>query len=143
MGFGDCAHRVDETTAVVRIGWRDRLILVTGQNTRFIRVCLEIHDLAIAKYAAGRERDLDFNKVLARHTMVNRAVLEHSLNATSLDSRTRDEIAKRIQRISAYQATAPEMVAKTGRPQTVSFTPTMQLEGAPGSRSGSERRRPW
>jgi hypothetical protein len=55
--FGYYAHGVDETTAVLPEGWRDRLILVTGENTRYIRGwCLEIHDLAIAKYAAGRER---------------------------------------------------------------------------------------
>jgi len=66
--FGYYAHGVDETTAVLPKGWRDRLILVTGQNARFIRSwCLEIHDLAIAKYAAGREKDLDFTR--APHVM--------------------------------------------------------------------------
>src|ERR1700739_3468548 len=28
---------VDETTAVLPEGWRDRLILLTGENTRFVR----------------------------------------------------------------------------------------------------------
>ena len=65
--FGYYAHGVDETTAILPEGWRDRLILVTGENTRFVRGwCLETHDLAIAKYAAGREKDLEFTKALAR-----------------------------------------------------------------------------
>ena len=56
--FGYYAHGVDETTAVLPDGWRERLILITGENTRFVRGwCLEVHDLAIAKYAAGREKD--------------------------------------------------------------------------------------
>src|SRR4051812_24944821 len=47
--FGYYAHRVDETTAVLPEGWRDRLVLVTGENTRFYRGwCLEVHDLAIS-----------------------------------------------------------------------------------------------
>src|SRR5688572_32161379 len=58
--FGYYAHGVSETTAILPQGWRDRLILVTGENTRFVRGwCLEIHDLAIAKYAADREKDLE------------------------------------------------------------------------------------
>jgi hypothetical protein len=49
--FGYYAHGVDETTAVLPEGWRGRLILITGEKTRFVRGwCLEIHDLAIAKY---------------------------------------------------------------------------------------------
>jgi hypothetical protein len=96
--FGYYAHGVDETTAILPQGWRDRLILVTGENTRFVRGwCLEVHDLAIAKYAAGREKDLDFTKALARHSMVKRAVLEERRACTSLDAPIRDIVGKRIQ----------------------------------------------
>jgi len=81
--FGYYAHGVDETTSILPAGWRDRLILVAGENTRFVRGwCLEIHDLAIAKYADGREKDLNFTKVLARHAMVTREILEQRLGVT-------------------------------------------------------------
>jgi hypothetical protein len=97
--FGYYAHGVDETTAVLPEGWRHRLILVTSENTRYVRGwCLEIHDLAIAKYAAGREKDLDFTRALARHAMVSRAVLEQRLEETSLEDGARQEIWDRIQR---------------------------------------------
>jgi hypothetical protein len=33
--FGYYAHGVDETTAILPHGWRDRLVLVSGENTRF------------------------------------------------------------------------------------------------------------
>ena len=86
--FGYYAHGVDETTSILPEGWRDRLILVAGENTRFIRGwCLEVHDLAIAKYAAGREKDIEFTRALARHAMVSRDVLELRLAATLVSRR--------------------------------------------------------
>lgn len=96
--FGYYAHGVDETTAILPDGWRDRLILVTGENTRFIRGwCLEVHDLAIAKYAAGRQKDRGFTRALARHGMVSYPVLQERLSATAMDSHIRDLAAGRIQ----------------------------------------------
>jgi len=97
--FGYYAHGVDETTAILPEGWRDRLVLVAGENTRFVRGwCLEIHDLAIAKYAAGRDKDLNFTRALVRHGMVVREVLEQRLEATPLDPGMRGRISSRIQR---------------------------------------------
>jgi hypothetical protein len=96
--FGYYAHGVDDTTACLPQGWSERLILVAGENTRGIRGwCLEIHDLAVAKYAAGREKDLEFTRVLAREGMVDRATLERRLATTPLDPRVRGSIEKRIQ----------------------------------------------
>lgn len=97
--FGYYAHGVDETTAILPEGWRDRLVLVTGPNTRMVRGwCLEVHDLAIAKYAAGREKDLDFTRALVRHAMVSHEVLLGRLEATSVDLRLRAAMAGRIER---------------------------------------------
>lgn len=95
--FGYYALGVDETSAILPEGWRDRLILIANENTRFVRGwCLEIHDLAIAKYAAGREKDRDFTKALVRHDMIGREVLEQRLAATNVDPQTRDLISARI-----------------------------------------------
>jgi hypothetical protein len=95
--FGYYAHGVDEATAVLPAGWRDRLVLVSGENTRFVRGwCLEVHDLAIAKYIAGREKDLEFTRALARHGLVRRDVLEERLAATALDGTRRELAIKRI-----------------------------------------------
>jgi hypothetical protein len=96
--FGYYAHGVDETTAVLPDGWNDRLILVSGQNTRFVRGwCLEAHDLAIAKYAAGREKDREFTAALARHEMVSRETLIQRLAVTRVDSELRERMSQRIQ----------------------------------------------
>jgi hypothetical protein len=38
--------------------------------------CLEVHDLAVSKLVAGREKDLDFVRVLVRERMVDAVLLE-------------------------------------------------------------------
>lgn len=97
--FGYYAHGVDETTAILPERWRDRLILIENANTQYVRGwCLEVHDLAIAKYAAGREKDLEFTAALARHSMVDRDVLEQRLAATPLDAEAKGRILARIQK---------------------------------------------
>jgi hypothetical protein len=99
LTFGYYAHGVDETTATLPEGWRGRLVLVQNENTLHVRGwCLEVHDLAIAKYVAGREKDLDFTRALARHGMVERNILEQRLAATQVADTIRTLIAARIQR---------------------------------------------
>lgn len=95
--FGYYAHGVDDTTAVLPEGWRNRLVAVTGANTRDARGwCLEVHDLAIAKYLAGREKDLLFTKALVRHGMVRRDVLSQRLRDTKISDVGRRVAEERI-----------------------------------------------
>lgn len=83
--FGYYAHGVDDTTAILPAGWKDRLVAVTGANTRDARGwCLEVHDLAVAKYIAGREKDLVFTKLLARRGMVRSDILRQRLKDTKV-----------------------------------------------------------
>lgn len=96
--FGYHAHGVDESTSVLPRGWRDRLILIDNENTLGVRGwCLEIHDLAIAKLIAGRQKDLDFLQQVLRHQMADPAVLRDRLNATELDAARRQLAAARLQ----------------------------------------------
>jgi hypothetical protein len=75
--FGHYAHRVDETTATLPAGWVDRLVPFANDNTGGATGwCLEVHDLAVSKLVAGREKDLDFVGVLVRERMVDPAVLQ-------------------------------------------------------------------
>ena len=95
--FGYYAHGVDETTAVLPEGWRERLIPVAGANTDPGRGwCLEVHDLAIAKYVAGRPKDLDFTRVLAIHGTTSRQVLIERLAGTKLADPVRKLTLARI-----------------------------------------------
>jgi len=95
--FGYYAHGVDDSTAILPDGWRERLVLVTGPNTRDVRGwCLDVHDLAIAKYVAGREKDLFFTHALARHGMTTHDLLTGRLAATPMDSDVRQLTKARI-----------------------------------------------
>lgn len=63
--FGYYAHGVSPKTAVAPAGWEDRLIRVEiparpGQTIGAVALCLEVHDLVLAKCVAGRERDREF-----------------------------------------------------------------------------------
>jgi hypothetical protein len=57
-----------------------------------------VHDLAIAKYVAGREKDLSFTRSLVRHSMVSRELLDRRLGDTRIDSTLRAVVTTRIQR---------------------------------------------
>jgi hypothetical protein len=80
--FGYYAHGVDETTATLPPGWAHRLVPVRNENTGGATGwCLEVHDLAASKLAAGRERDLDFVRILVRERMVDVDVLRERVEA--------------------------------------------------------------
>ncbi|MFN0104710.1 MAG: DUF6036 family nucleotidyltransferase [Bryobacteraceae bacterium] len=88
--YGYYAHGVGPDTAVLPAGWEGRLVEVANANTRFVRGwCLEVHDLAIAKLVAGREKDIDFVESLRRHRMAQVEVLRTRLAETELDPQVR------------------------------------------------------
>jgi hypothetical protein len=75
--FVDC---VTPDLATLPDGWTERLVPFQTENTGGITGwCLEIHDLAISKLAASREKDLKYIRVLLRHKLVNPAVIENRL----------------------------------------------------------------
>ena len=83
--FGYYAHGVSVETAILPDGWRERLVPVRNENTGGgTGLCLEIHDLAVSKLIAGREKDLDFIGGLLRHRLVQVPVLRDRLNTASL-----------------------------------------------------------
>jgi hypothetical protein len=74
--FGYYAEAVGETTAILPRGWKDRLVVIQNENTRGARgLCLEVHDLLVAKAIAGREKDLAFLTAAAEHGMAEIEVL--------------------------------------------------------------------
>ncbi len=76
--FGYYAHGVGPEKAKAPAGWADRLIGVQSENTgNATGWCLEVHDLVLAKCAAGRERDWEFAKEALRHRLVDPIELRH------------------------------------------------------------------
>ncbi len=98
--FGYYAHGVDSTTATLPEGWENRLVLVTGENTRNIRGwCLDVHDLAISKLAAGRPKDLEFLRALIQHRYVEAGTLRARLETTALEPDIAGTVRSRLQRL--------------------------------------------
>jgi hypothetical protein len=100
--FGYYADPVDARTATLPRGWRGRLVDLQSGETEGVRgLCLEPHDLAIAKYAAAREKDLIFTRELVRRGIVAEERLLLLLDQTQVDEevrkRIRDEIAADFQ----------------------------------------------
>lgn len=99
--YGYYAQGVGERTAVLPRGWRDRLVRITNPNTSGVTgLCLEVHDLAISKHVASREKDLEFTRELARHGMTDSKTLVLRLRETEIPTELRKLIEARIRRDS-------------------------------------------
>ena len=95
--FGYYAHGVDETTATLPEGWVDRLVPVRNDNTGGATGwCLEVHDLAVSKLVAGRERDLEFVRVLLDERMVDPRVLDNRVRTLTLDGQRLESVRNRV-----------------------------------------------
>src|ERR1700722_1950491 len=85
--FGYYADPVDETTATLPKGWRSRLVnLPAGDTGGVAGLCLDPHDLAIAKYVARREKDIVFTRALAARGIVQKPQLLALLAKTAIDA---------------------------------------------------------
>ena len=65
--YGYYAHGVGPETAKAPAGWEERLVKVDipprpGQSEGAVALCLEVHDLVLAKCVAGRDRDWEFTR---------------------------------------------------------------------------------
>lgn len=97
--FGYYAQGVGQETAILPRGWRERLVRIANPNTRGITgLCLEVNDLAISKYVAGREKDLQFTRELARHGMTDIATLLDRHRDTAMPKELRALVKARIER---------------------------------------------
>jgi len=97
--FGYYADPVDETAATLPKGWKDRLVNLPPGDTDGVKgLCLDPHDLVIAKYIARREKDLIFIRELARRGLVTRkrvlALLDETPASEAERQRIRNDIAR-------------------------------------------------
>jgi hypothetical protein len=98
--FHYCARGVEPEDIIVPEGWRDRLIPVESVDTAGATgFCLEVHDLAISKLAAGRDDDLAFVHGLLRYSFIDEGTLEDRLTATELPTLQRSECEGRFARL--------------------------------------------
>lgn len=97
--YGYYAQGVSKDTAVLPAGWEERLVKLLNANTRGVTgLCLEVHDLAIAKAVAGREKDRAFVRDLIENRLVEKTTLLARLAATPIDDSAKDRIRASFER---------------------------------------------
>ncbi len=88
--FGYYAQGVEPGTAVLPDEWESRLVVLANQNTRGARgLCLEVHDLAISKYVARRDKDREFLQTAVRYRLLGKATLHERLLGTPVSEERR------------------------------------------------------
>lgn len=93
QNYGYYADPVDMTTAVLPKGWKGRLVNLPQGDTAGVRgLCLDPHDLAIAKYVARRDKDIVFTRELAHRGLVSRDRLLALLDQTDIAADVRQRI---------------------------------------------------
>jgi hypothetical protein len=111
---GYYAHGVSPNTAILPAGWEQRLIRISNQNTGGATgLCLDVHDLVLSKYAAGREQDRDFNQAIVRAGLVSRGKLTTLLRIMPIDEEMKSIIGARIK--FAYAAIASPRAPKAAK----------------------------
>lgn len=97
--FGYYAQAVDEGTASLSPGWKERLVVIRNENTRGATgLCLEVHDLLVAKVVAGREKDLAFLADAAKYRMADPEILKTRLLAVAVASEVREKARAAIEK---------------------------------------------
>ena len=95
---GYYAQGVGPETALLPSGWKDRLVVIKNENTNGIAgLCIEVHDLAISKFVAGRSKDLEFIQELIRHEMVRKGIMLTRLSGAELQDAERNRINSKIE----------------------------------------------
>lgn len=99
--FGYYAQGVEEGTAVLPGGWKERLVPIRNANTRGVTGwCLEPHDLVVSKLVAGRPKDDIFVREALAHGLVAVPTLLERLAATPVSEERRRALADWLVRVA-------------------------------------------
>lgn len=115
--FGYYAQGVDSTTALLPAGWRNRMVRLQSQNTDGkVGYCLDVTDLFLAKCAANREKDRDFNLVLLKHGLVDLEKARSRIAVMPVDADHRRRISLLMFKLEAEAAAARVEAERPHRP---------------------------
>lgn len=99
--FGYYGQGVGLSTAVLPTGWEDRVVpFAFGDTGEAMAVCLDPHDLVIAKLVAGRQKDIDFARALIVRGQVDSETLLRRVAELPVPGATRRRVSGFIQRLS-------------------------------------------
>jgi hypothetical protein len=110
--FGYFAHGVGPETAKPPAGWQRRLVRVHVPPRRAsdrspVALCLEPHDLILAKCAAGRDRDWDFARDALRAGLVDADELLRRVASLPVSSEEQKQIRAMLAAIIGESVDAP------------------------------------
>lgn len=115
--FGYYAHGVSPETATLPENWEQRLVEFKVADTRnTIGLCLEPHDLAFSKLAAGREKDTEYVKELLKHKLIKRGKIQKLI-----DEEPKEELKAKLTRNWTISKTKLEAKQKQAQLNTRSF----------------------
>lgn len=110
--FGYYAHGVGPETTKAPTGWEERLVPVRVDRLpsggEVIGWCLDVHDLVLAKAAAGRERDWEYVTEAIRHQLVSTDALLSRVTDLPVSRAQHETIRKMLDGIGARVARAPD-----------------------------------
>lgn len=108
------ADGVGPTTAILPKGWEERLNSFSSDNTNgAVAYCLDPHDLAFAKLAAGRPKDIAYVVDLTRYHFIKPSLLNNLIDQVE-DPALKVAIAERW-KIVQSQKSAINQAAQTAR----------------------------
>jgi hypothetical protein len=101
--FVDC---VSPELAMLPDGWMERLVPFCTSGTGGVTGwCLEIHDLAVSKLAAGRPKDLRYVLALMRERCVSTRVIERRIACTPATAAEKGAMRMRLRALRAKKHT--------------------------------------
>jgi hypothetical protein len=103
--YGYYGHGVGPETAKAPAGWGERLVVVEvpiriSSRRRVVALCMEPHDLVLAKCVAGRERDWEFAREALQHGLVGGAVLSSRIDDLPVDEEDRRRVRETLEAIA-------------------------------------------
>jgi hypothetical protein len=85
-----------ETPQFAPRGWKDRTVRIPI-NRDVTGLCMELHDLALSKYGAAREKDLEFTAALVKGGHLQKHTLLERLADVDCNETVRERIRQRIE----------------------------------------------
>jgi hypothetical protein len=100
--FGYYAHGVGPKTAKAPAGWEGRLVEVSvearpGSERTSVALCLEPHDLVLAKCAAGRDQDWAFAREALAASLVEVAELLGRVDAMPIGPAAQEHVREMVE----------------------------------------------
>lgn len=101
LAYGYYAHGVGPETAKAPTGWESRLVRIEIPRRRAsgrspVALCLEPHDIVLAKCAAGREKDFEYARAALKAGLVELDTLLARVPDLPVDAEVRRAIARNL-----------------------------------------------